>query len=130
MPVRSLTSSVLKWPDRQTLDGAVRRWAENLGRQRPDVLRIGYFGSYAHGDWGVGSDLDVIILVEASASPFGRRSAEWNTFELPVPVDLFVYTQDEWKALDRQSRFYRTLLREAVWVYEKQASNLDSLIPF
>jgi hypothetical protein len=30
MPVRSLSSSVLKWPDVQTVDLAVRRWANTL----------------------------------------------------------------------------------------------------
>ena len=58
MPVRSLTSSVLRWPDSQTVDQAVRRWAEKVVRQRQHVVRIGYFGSYARGDWGVGSDTE------------------------------------------------------------------------
>lgn len=47
MPVRSLSSSVLKWPDVQTVDLAVRRWAEHIAQHRTDVLRLGYFGSYA-----------------------------------------------------------------------------------
>lgn len=74
MPVKSSNSSVLRWPDRQTIDRAIRGWAGTLGRQRSDVLRIGYFGSYARGEWGVGSDLDVIIIVEASPHRFERRS--------------------------------------------------------
>ena len=64
MPVRLLSSSVLKWPDAQTVDKAVRRWAEDIHQNRKDVLRIGYFGSYARGDWGVGSDLDLIIILK------------------------------------------------------------------
>ena len=50
MPVKSLNSSILRWPDRQTIDRAARGGAETLGHQRPDVLRIGYFGSYARGE--------------------------------------------------------------------------------
>jgi predicted nucleotidyltransferase len=50
MPVRSLSSSVLRWPDAQTVDHAVREWAQKVVRHREDVLRIGYFGSYARGD--------------------------------------------------------------------------------
>jgi len=60
MPVRSLNSSVLVWPDRATVDRAVRAWAASIGPGRHDGQRIGYFGSYARGDWGVGSDLDLI----------------------------------------------------------------------
>lgn len=51
MPVRSLSSSVFKWPDKATVERAVQLWAEKVAAQRKDVLRIGYFGSYARGDW-------------------------------------------------------------------------------
>ena len=77
MPVRLLSSPVLKWPDAQTVDKAVRRWAEDIHQNRKDVLRIGYFGSYARGDWGVGSDLDLIVIVKHSDLPFERRSVGW-----------------------------------------------------
>ncbi len=115
MPVRLLSSSVLKWPDAQTVDRAVRRWAEDIGQHRKDVLRIGYFGSYARGDWGVGSDLDLIVIVKHSNLPFERRSISWDVAALPVPVDLLIYTQAEWDGL-RQRRFYSTVMREAIWI--------------
>ena len=73
MPVRSLSSSVLKWPDGKTVEHAIKLWAEKVSQNRKDVLRIGYFGSYARGNWGVGSDLDVIIVLESSEEPFERR---------------------------------------------------------
>ena len=117
MPVRSLTSPVLRWPDAPAVDRAVRRWAESLAQRRRDVVRIGYFGSYARGDWGVGSDLDVIIVVERSEQPFARRPADWDTTELPVPADLLVYTETEWESLPREGRFSRTLQHEVTWVY-------------
>ncbi|MCS7250826.1 MAG: nucleotidyltransferase domain-containing protein [Thermoflexus sp.] len=119
MPVKSLRSSVLKWPDRAAVDQAVRIWAEQVARERPEVLRIGYFGSYARGDWGVGSDVDLIVIVRHSAAPFERRAVEWDTSSLPVPADLLIYTREEWEALDRGSRFYQTLARETIWVYER-----------
>jgi hypothetical protein len=55
MPVRSLTSPVHIWPDRGQVDTAVRSWGAALQRSGPAVLRVGYFGSYARGNWGVGS---------------------------------------------------------------------------
>lgn len=120
MPVRSLSSSVLKWPDAQTVDCAVHRWAEQVAREREDVLRIGYFGSYARGDWGVGSDLDLVIVVRHSDRPRERRAVEWDTGALPVPADVLVYTAEEWAALKKESRFSRMLLEETVWVYEQE----------
>ena len=72
MPVKSLNSSVLKWPDRNTVDQAVRSWSREQAMQRPELERCGYFGSYARGDWGVGSDLDLIAIVDAASEPFER----------------------------------------------------------
>ena len=79
------------------------------------MLRIGYFGSYARGDWGVGSDLDLIIILKSSKQPFEKRSIEWNATELPVPADVLVYTQEEWDSLSK-TRFHKTVTREAVWI--------------
>ena len=117
MPVRSLTSSVFKWPDAQMVSSALRRWAAEVIQQHPEILRIGYFGSYARGDWGVGSDLDLIIVVEDSSRHFIRRAAEWDVTELPVPTDCLVYTAAEWCSLSRPAGFAQTVDKEIVWVY-------------
>ena len=117
MPVRSLSSPVLKWPDAKTVIKAVRQWAKLVSRQRPDVSRIGYFGSYARGNWGVGSDLDVVIVLDHDS--FERRAARWDLSKLPVPVDLLVYTEAEWQAMSRFARFGETLARDGVWVFSK-----------
>lgn len=120
MPVRSLTSSVLIWPDAKTVDRAVRVWAEQLLSQKPEVLRIGYFGSYARGDWGVGSDLDLILIVtQSEEEPFERRSIEWDVTSLPVPAEILIYTIAEWEALTAQNRFKQAILAETIWVYEQ-----------
>lgn len=117
MPVRSLHSSVLRWPDRASVEAAARRWAEQQQRLRPELLRLGYFGSYARGDWGVGSDLDLIALVRESHLPFEQRSLDWDLGALPVPAEILVYTQAEWERLEQEGgRFAATLRAEAVWL--------------
>ncbi|HET8655692.1 MAG TPA: nucleotidyltransferase domain-containing protein [Longimicrobiaceae bacterium] len=99
----------------------MRAWADDLAEANPVVRRVGYFGSYARGDWGVGSDLDLLIVVETSDLPIEARSAGFDTTSLPVPVDLLVYTTDEWDALAAEVRpFMRALRREAVWVISPQ----------
>ncbi|MFH1114297.1 MAG: nucleotidyltransferase domain-containing protein [Pseudomonadota bacterium] len=118
MPVRSLSSSVFKWPNRKEVDDAVRTWAPKAAELHPGVLRIGYFGSYARGDWGVGSDLDVIAIVEHAEESFERRSLGWDVDDLPVPVQLIVYALKEWALLTQEGgRFARTLESETVWVH-------------
>ena len=117
MPVRSLSSSVLKWPNAKTVDCAVHSWAKKIVQHREGVQRIGYFGSYARGDWGVGSDLDLIIVVTDSQLSFTTRRVNWGATELPVPADILVYTEHEWRSLTRQGRFAHTIAKEAVWVF-------------
>lgn len=117
MPVRSLNSSVLVWPNRAQVDSAVRRWAREIAAARPEVQRLGYFGSYARGDWGVGSDLDLVAVVDASDEPRERRALTWDLTSLPVPAEILIYTNAEWRALVADNgRFSRTLDQEAVWI--------------
>lgn len=124
MPVRSLTSSVLKWPDAKDVHHAVQRWATVQAQRAASLVKVGYIGSYARSDWGVGSDVDLILIVTESGEPFTRRGIAWDTAELPVPADVLVYTQAEWNAMaDQATPFYRTVEREAVWVLGEPAGN-------
>ena len=100
---------MLAWPDAKVVDEAARRWAEDLRRAEASVVAVGYFGSYARGDWGVGSDLDMVVIVEDSREPFERRAARWDATGLPVPADVLVYTSAEWRRMSGR-------LREVVWV--------------
>lgn len=118
MPVRSLSSSVLRWPDAQAVDRAVRQWVRETLAKAPDVTRAGYFGSYALGNWGVGSDLDLVIVVDRSEEPFERRPLRWDVTTLPVPTDVLVYTAEEWDSL-RLRRLGKTIAAEVVWIYER-----------
>ena len=120
MPLRSLSSSVIRWPDLETVGEAIGRWARAEVPKHPDLIRLGYFGSYAREEWGVGSDLDLIAIVEESPHAFERRNLSWSLTSLPVPSDLLVYTLAEWESLEEgRGRFARTLSRETVWIYVK-----------
>lgn len=124
MPVRSLNSSVIKWPDLKAVSEAVVRWAKEEVPKHPELIRLGYFGSYARGEWGVGSDLDLVGIVAESPEAFERRNLSWSLTSLPVPSDLLVYTQAEWESLQKGGgRFARTLSRETVWVYTKGSTD-------
>jgi hypothetical protein len=117
MPVRSLHSSVLRWPDREAVDAAARAWGAQQASARPDLLRLGYFGSYATGDWGVGSDLDLVAVVAASHRPFVERGRDWDLTGLPVPAEILVYTEAEWRdVVARGDRFAGVLSTQVVWI--------------
>jgi uncharacterized protein len=99
MPVRSSTSRVLRWPDAAAVLAALAQWADRIRRAQPQIRSIGYFGSYARGDWGPGSDLDLVVVSDAvDPDPF-RRAAAFDTAGIPVPVDVLVYTPEEFERL-------------------------------
>ena len=112
MPVRSTNSPVLVWPKKSEVRAALEAWAGEVRRQRPEVVRIGVFGSLLRDDWGVGSDADVVIIVRSSDRPMMERPVEFDFRAIPVGVDLLVYTLDEWEAVAaRDNRFGREMAR-------------------
>ena len=116
MPVRSLSSSVLKWPDPDEVRSSAKAWAQGRLAADRGVRSIGYFGSYARGDAGVGSDLDIIVVVERASEPSSHRGLAFDTSSLPVPVDLIVYTEEELRSLLASGgRFARELRERTVW---------------
>jgi hypothetical protein len=117
MPVRSLHTSVLRWPDRDEVTAAAAALADRLAAAHPGLLRLGYFGSYATGDWGVGSDLDLVAVVATSERPFIERGRQWDVTDLPVPAEILVYTEAEWREIvNRGDRFATVMSTEVVWI--------------
>jgi hypothetical protein len=99
------------------VEDALARWAAREAPRHAGLLRLGYFGSYARGDAGVGSDIDLLAVVEASAEPFERRALSWDLLPLPVPAEILVYTKAEWERLCRGGgRFASVLAAEAKWL--------------
>jgi len=96
---------------------ALKLWAIKTKAGHPELQKLGYFGSYAVGNWGVGSDLDIIAILGASSKPFEKRLLSWDLSELPVPADLLMYTSAEWHKLELENnRFWQTIQREIVWL--------------
>ena len=121
MPVTSSTSSIKRWPDTEAVLSAADAWAREAAEQRKDLIALGYFGSYARGDAGFGSDLDLIAVVRTDNRPSTERGRDWRTETLPVPADLLVFTLREWKRLAAEgSRFGQTLRAEAQWLVKRE----------
>jgi predicted nucleotidyltransferase len=100
------------------VERALRRWIDAEASQHPGLRRLGYFGSYARGDWGVGSDLDLVAIVDRADLPFHERGREWALETLPVPAEILVYTEDEWERLHAAGgRFAQMLAKETIWIY-------------
>lgn len=91
-------------------------WAAGL-KKRPDVEKIGLFGSYATDTYGPRSDADLLILLHTSDKPFRDRIPDFLPSNLSVPCDVFPYTADEVKSLQRDdSPWIRHVLKEVIWL--------------
>jgi len=117
MQGRSPTSPVHTWPDAVTVLAAARRWAERAAAERKTVVAIAALGSYARGDWGPGSDLDMVVILEGEIPPIGERARGWDTSAIPDPVDLLLYSRDEWTTLlERSPRMADVVRKEGIWL--------------
>ena len=47
----------------------------------------------------MGSDLDLVLILEACDLPIWERLRRWNTDSLPLACDLLVYDLREWQTL-------------------------------
>ena len=61
----------------------------------PEIEEIVVFGSFVKGNYGPGSDLDLLILLDRSNESIRDRIPDLLPGAFPVPVDLFPLTRDE-----------------------------------
>ena len=65
----------------------------------------------------MGSDLDLVVVVEASELPPPLRATRLPLEDLPVPAEALVYTKAEWEALKRRKDCCaKPLLKETRWL--------------
>jgi predicted nucleotidyltransferase len=96
----------------------IKRAAKQLG-DKARAERVILFGSYARGQAGDHSDVDLLIIAE-SALPRPLRSRELYGLFRPYPfsMDLLVYTPQEVKRGRRSSlSFISTVLRDGKTLY-------------
>jgi predicted nucleotidyltransferase len=75
------------------------RWAQHQAAAHPELEAVGVFGSYGRGDAGVGSDLDLLLVLRQCDLPIWERLRPWDMADLPLATDLLVYSRKEWQSL-------------------------------
>jgi uncharacterized protein len=114
VPVTSSRSWLKRWPRAERVLDAAESWAQRLADADPAVVAVGYFGSYARGDAGVGSDLDLLVVRRDGAPRPDLLGADVDA--LPVPTDVLHYTEGELLGvLERRGRMAAVIEREARW---------------
>lgn len=109
--------SIFRAIDRETVLAELRTWSAAQRQSRPDLLRVGLFGSYAKGSYAPGSDIDLLLLVKTSEErSWFMRGSGFDTSTLSVGADLFVYTESEAARMRDTSPWFRHILDEVVWI--------------
>ena len=96
---------------------AARAWAQHNAAVNPDREAVGLFGSYGLGDAGVGSDLDLLLILSQCDLPIWERLRRWDTAYLPLATDVLVYSRAEEDALQIwKPAFAAVLARDLRWL--------------
>jgi predicted nucleotidyltransferase len=105
-----------------TLDDLAQRASAPL--QAAGVERAIAFGSYARGTADAYSDLDLVVVMRTDLPRLERHRALAPLLEaIPVPVDLLVYTPEEYElGMQRRLGIFDAVAREGVAIYGKEAS--------
>jgi len=89
-------------------------WALRMAELQPEVVAVGCIGSYARGEAGFGSDLDLVV-VRCDGAPLPELLGA-DVAALPVPADVLHYTETELaRVLATGGRMARVLAEEARW---------------
>ena len=96
------------------------RWRE--AKRLADVfaargaLRVLLFGSVARGTAGPGSDIDLAVVTPAVRGRplIGRGAEELLAAKPTVPVNLLVYTPEEWMEVSRRQFVLREMIGKGV----------------
>jgi predicted nucleotidyltransferase len=113
-----ITPTGCERPVSETLPEAVRRIARTL---RP--AKVILFGSYAYGTPTQDSDVDLLVVMNTTAS---SKERSWAVSQLliprPFPVDILVKTPKEIEqALDRRDFFIEEIITQGEVLYERRA---------
>jgi len=117
MPGGSSNSVRVVFADKRKVLRQVRQYARMLKRTRPEVEKVGLFGSYATDTFGPASDVDLLIVLRDSPKHFLDRIPDYLPDSLSVSCDVFPYTTEEMDRMRRQSnQWIDHVLKEAIWL--------------
>ena len=75
--------------------------------------RIILFGSAARGDYTAHSDIDIIVVMQSDKDFFHRTYEVIRHCESDIPLDLLVYTPQEFQSMiEHENPFISSVLKE------------------
>jgi predicted nucleotidyltransferase len=79
------------------------------------------FGSYAYGNPGPGSDLDIAVVMESDQSTLNKSIELWEAFEdVPIAKDFVVISKNEYDFYKNEpGSLFRTIAEKGVPLREE-----------
>lgn len=118
MPNLFLNSVEPRFADRREILAIARQIAFRIAREHPEVVRIILFGSFARGDYGVRSDLDLLVVLAHSNRPAQERLTDFLSHAQTYPTDMLLLTQAELELrLAEGDPFLKRAVSEGILLY-------------
>jgi predicted nucleotidyltransferase len=115
-----LRSASRKFASRSQLLNLARRTAQRIAANHPEVSRVILFGSFARGDFGARSDLDLLIVLKSSQLPIRERIGEFIAECGAYPTDVFPLTEAELESrLQNGDPFWMQAMREGIECFRR-----------
>ncbi len=106
----------------------IKQVATRIGIEA-DAEQVILFGSYARGDAGENSDVDLMIIAESSLPRFKRSRKLYKLFNpYPFGMDLLMYTPQEIaKGKKSHFSFVSRVLKEGKTLYVRTPGNSETM---
>ncbi len=102
--------------EREAVFQTVREFAR-LVEERIGPCSVVLFGSYARGDFNLGSDIDVLVVASGLPATFAERLALLIGL-VDAPIEPFAYTSEEFRGMQTHGHpTARAALTEGVGVH-------------
>ena len=107
-----------RFVDRDEILVFAREAARRIAARHQGVQRVLLFGSFARGDYGVRSDLDLLVIVSSADKPVHERLTDFLEDASAYPTDIFVFTERELQCrLEERNGFLCRAMHEAIQLY-------------
>lgn len=94
----------------------IKEVAESIGKKfQPEKIIL--FGSYAWGEPGPDSDVDLFVIKETDDTRKTSREISRLIFPRPFPLDIIVYKPEQAEKAQKKDFFIRNILQNGQLLY-------------
>jgi len=114
---KSSNSVKVVFADKNKILRQLADYTIKVKQSRPEVEKVGLFGSYATDTFGPASNVDLLIILRQSSKRFLDRIPDYLPENLSVSCDVFPYTNEEIEKMKQEgTSWIRHILKEVVWL--------------